>query len=721
MKTVPAMRKKSVIAQRLVLMGMRVEELRDLSRRFLNIDPSGLSASNLREKLAAATENDKGLSKQLGGSAFSFKPSFYLMIAKVEDSIASINKLARTHSSVFFDSINHELAQESDAPLKEFRIVHVEPSTGGVLELQITWHHIVHYLSTNASFQHVYALKPGFIFLDLTNEKALVCCHTLRERDLLAQACQKHLNVTLSPITLTKGLLGNIGAFEKVRRAAYLVTKPGPNEPEEITFADERLGTKADATAREGSAKYVRKQSFYRVDLGGLSEAGVGVTSDSAKLWISADTPIDSVRDYGLLLLKRFTTTLKKMRNDGDIPGILKILSLQRSPVLATVAGGELRQEVAELAHQIIQMLLTNQTERPYTPPAVFLTRAIPSLFNPARLQIEDEGAGMTTFWSDGNGSSQLVTFGLQSGKWRMRAYGRRAQLNLNSLRHPTTGSIVRVPDPLRAVELWPTPKIHDILLKIISHASSQLTKLKNVVVLPFHIYSGRLILDVASVKNSLISASLKEEIDPNLVRQFRSPLQQTISSSESSRLGHRLLELKEKCAHMSDPNCEKCLERRKFLCLRSLMARFLINRQLLSHKGIELSDLQGSFDLPDEKRRAWFFSKVATGKSGLTLRNDNGAILLAQIINQLDKSTFDTVGILTPSIINEDLRERISFLSGLVHKKVLVINSAVLEKLLAYFEEQTKIDNKKPDAVYSASRRKTAKGRELEAAGTFA
>jgi hypothetical protein len=720
MKTVPTNRRNSAIAQRLVLMGMRVEELRDLSRRFLRIDPSGLSASNLRQKLAVATEDDAVLSNELGGSPFSFKPSFYLMIAKIEDSTASISKLARTRSSIFFDNINKELEEESDSPLREFRIVHTTLSGSGVLELQITWHHIVHYLSTNAKFQHVYALKPGFIFLDLTNEKALVCCHTIRERDLLAQACEKHLNVSLSPITLTKGLLGNVGAFEKIRRAAYLATKPASTEPQEITFADEHLGTKADATAKEGSTKYVRKHSFYRVDLGGLSEAGVGVTSDTAKLWISADTPIDSVRDYGLLLLKKFTTTLKKMKNDGDIPGILKILSLQRSPVLATVVGGELRQEVSELAHQIIQMLLTGQSERPFTPSPVFLSRAVPSLFNPARIQLEDEATGMTSFWSDGDKARQFVSFALKSGKWKMRVYNRGRQLDLDALRHPMTGNIVSVPDPLRAVELWPTPKLHDILVKIIAHAASQLSKLKNVVVLPFHITSGRLVLDIANVKNSLVSASLKEEVDANTVRQFKIALQQTISTTESTRLGQQLVQLKEKCAHMSDHNCENCLEQRKFLCLRSLTARFLASRQLLMHKGIELSDLQGSLDIAGERRRVWFFSKLAAGNSGLTLRNDNGAILLAQIINQLDKSTFDTIGILTPSIINEDLRERVSFLSGLVGKRVMVVNRSVLEKLLTYFEEQTRIDNKKPEKVYSASRSEKAKGKESEAAGTF-
>jgi hypothetical protein len=118
--------------------------------------------------------------------------------------------------------------------------------------------------------------------------------------------------------------------------------------------------------------------------------------------------------------------------------------------------------------------------------------------------------------------------------------------------------------------------------------------------------------------------------------------------------------------------------------------------------------------------RRTWVFSKLARGKSGLTLRNDNGAVLLAQITAQLDKGTFDIIGILSPSVINEDLRERLCFLAGLVKKRVIVINRPVLEKMLAHFEEQTKFEKKDPHKVYSASRSKRAKGRSVEAAGPF-
>jgi hypothetical protein len=270
-------------------------------------------------------------------------------------------------------------------------------------------------------------------------------------------------------------------------------------------------------------------------------------------------------------------------------------------------------------------------------------------------------------------------------------------------------------------VELWPTPKLHEILLQIVSQVGVELPKLKKVCALPFHISAGRLIVDLANSEEKTFSSSLTEEIDPLTIRQFRVALRQKVSEKEGNRLAVQLVQLKEKCAHMTDDNCENCLDYRQFVCLRSLMARFLVNHQLGMHKGIELSDLEGTIHVGEKRSRVWFFSKLGSGEKGLTLRNTSGAILLAQIINQIDKSTFDVVGILTPSTVNQDLKERIIFLSGLMKKKVLIVRKSILEKLLMYFEEQNQFENKDVKKLYSASKLKKTKGKRDQTVGAFA
>jgi hypothetical protein len=709
------------ITQHLALRGKNAQQLRDLAGRYLEIDPSTASTRELTEKLSIAATKDYSLSKELGKSPMSLKPSFYLMVITLRGDSQEAAKKAKQYATVLFDTINARLKEAETPSLKDFQVVAVENSSAGIVEIQVTWHQIMSYWSTSAVFEHVYTLKLGFVFIDVVTNKALICCHTLSERDLITEALERHLDMQFTPITLTKQLLENIGSFEQVKRAGYVVSNPGVHETEEVTYADERLAAKPAVTAQEQNPKYFRKQSFYRIDLGGPTETGLGVTADTAKLYIPSDTSIESVRDYGLLLLKKFTVTLNKMKQDGDIPGILKILTVQGSRALSEIVGAELRTEVAVLIHELVQMLLSGEAERPYTPPPVFLTHAIPKWFNPARLQLEDESTGLVNFWSDVEKQTQLISFSIDHGKWGARSFHGTQRLDLNALPHPLTGNPIEVKDPRRQVELWPTLPLHETILEAIRQISSQLPKLRNIVAVPFHIHGARIVLDVANARKQRFAESLKSEIDIRTVEQFQQALQHSLSSAASTRLGTQLNQLREKCAHMTDHNCETCLEQRKFLCLRSLVARFMSQHALLMHKGIELSDLQGRLNTSGGNIRVWVFSKLSNGKSGLTLRNANGAILLAQIIAQLDKSTFDAIGILSPSVINEDLRERLCFLAALVGKRVVVINRPLLEKMLVHFEEQTKFDKKEPRRVYNASKSKRAKGLDLEAAGQFA
>ena len=710
------------MTHRLALRGKSVAELRELAGRHLAVDPSTMSALQLTEDLSTAATTNSSLSDELGNSPIAIKPSFYLMVATLAANAGETAKRAKLQATVLFQAINSRLAQGKMPSLKDFQVVAVESPSSRIVELQVTWHQLMHYWSTSAIFEHVYTLKLGFVFIDVATSKALICCHTLTERDLITEAVEKHLDIRFTPITLTKQLLEHIGSFERVKRAGYLVSNPGENETEEVSYADEDLSEKPRVAAQENNPKYFRKYSFYRVDLGAATETGLGVTADTAKLWIPAETPIESVRDYGLLLLKKFTATLDKMKRDGDIPGILKILTLQGSHALAKVAGATLRIEVAVLVHELVQMLLNGESERPYTPPPVFLTNAIPQWFNPARLLLEDETTGATSFWSDAKKETQFVSFSIEDSKWQAKSSHSGLALDLGALLHPITGNPVQVTDPSRHVELWPTRQLHEVLLDAVRQVSSQFAKLRTVVAVPFHIHSGRIVIDVMSARSQDFADSLKAEIDVSAVTQFQVALQHSISSTASTRLGEQLNKLGEKCAHMTDHNCEACLEHRKFLCLRSLLARFMSKPSLLMHKGIELSDLQGALR-PDgsSNKKVWVFSKLAKGKTGLTLRNGNGATLLAQITAQLDKASFDTIGVLTPSTVNEDLRERLGFLAALVGKSMVVINRPILEKMLAHFEEQTQFEKKDPRRVYSASRSKRAKGRDLEAAGKFA
>jgi len=162
----------------------------------------------------------------------------------------------------------------------------------------------------------------------------------------------------------------------------------------------------------------------------------------------------------------------------------------------------------------------------------------------------------------------------------------------------------------------------------------------------------------------------------------------------------------------MSDGECSLCVDKRQYLCLRSLVARYSVapSSKLFAHKGIELSDIQCQLSLDDRRLTVFGFAKLGAnrGQGSLTARNHSGAVLLSQVLGQIDKVTFDTVLILSPSTINEDLQERLKLVCSVFNKRLLILDRRILMKMLAHFQEQAGFDNLDVAALYKRSWSKT-------------
>ncbi len=709
------------ITEALALRGRKVEELRELATRHLSIDAATRTATQLRQLLSSALKSNSALSRELAESPIALKPSFYLLSVQLTSDSAVLTAEVRRRIRVFFDSVNGRLTKDSRTPaLKEFSVVSASQPVHGVIELQLTWHHIIRYFSTEGRFDHVYALKPGFVFIDTNSAKALICCHSKGERDSIIDAIEEHLPIKLSPMQLDRALLDEIGPFEKVQGATWSKANPGPDETEEVSYSDSKLSSKKSAAAAENDPQRSRDHSFYRIHLGAIEESGVGVTSQTAKLWVPAETAVENIRDFGLALLEKFAGTIKKLKRERKDDAVFRLLGLENSSAFRSVEGNELRDGISELLRELFQMFLSGETERTYRPPDVFLTRGVPEWFNPARIKLEDEENNSTRFWTSQTGN-QLVRFRRDFGVWSASSYDGTEELDLTAMSHPLMGRLVEVQSPPLQTYLSPTSKLHSLLMEGIKRLASEYPKLQKCRALPFWIDSGRLAFDLAKARSEEFSESLHQQIDLAKVRNFRVALTKQLSGSETERLTEVLFALKEKCVHMTAENCEHCLDHRKFLCLRSLIARFMSDSVLQIHSSIELSDLEGTMSFDGRDARVWVFSKVGPKRSTFTLRNTNGAVLFSQIAFQIEKSGFDCVAVLTPSIVSQDLRNRINFLALAAGKRYVIFDRPLLEKLLAHFEEQTQIDGKDPLKVYRASRSLKNKGSDFEAAGRLA
>jgi hypothetical protein len=493
-----------------------------------------------------------------------------------------------------------------------------------------------------------------------------------------------------------------------VRRAAYFFPDRRPDRATNITYADDLLGSIPEVRAHEENPQAERKLSFYKIPLLGLGERGVGATSDSAKLWIPSETSLETVREFGVALLEKVTGTLRRMRKTGNVDALLRVLLSDANPTLASITPVTLRRDIQELAGNLIRMFHEKEDQRVSRPAATFLTVGVPNFFEYPRIAIFDEGSGTTAYWKFSDGS-ELVKLRVEGGKWKATAFPSSVPINLEELVNPATTELVAIPDPRGAIRLLPTKRLHDLLVEIFQSLSGDLPELKNVVAVPFYFSSGVLRFDLKRAKDLRKGRLLGTEISVSDVRQLSRIVNLQLSPSKRASNVATLNAMGEKCLRMNDDNCGSCLDDRQFLCLRSLAARFMLSPLLLAHKGIELCDLQGQLDHVDlGKLQTFVFSKLAKGRKGLTLRNVNGAILLAQIIAQLDKETYNTVCVLTSSTINEDLRERLKFLGGLTNKMIVFFDGPILAKMLAEFEEQCTFDGVDAEKVYKISRMKT-------------
>lgn len=649
--------------------------------------PEGLEEKSKSELITYIQDNLNGedkLSSELSKLNYSFKPSFYLTFIKDKSSY-SHKLVTQNEIQGRLKKLNREKDKENRPAIREYRLIKIKRS-GDLIELHFLWETIHWFWNPNYKLDNIYELNYGLALIDLKNKKGIISCHTKKERDDLFRVIFEALKIELKPLNLTKPLLDQIGTFDSVKRARYFVSNNELSLPENITIGDDNLSTKQLAREQEENVDVSRKESFYRIPIRGVEEQGVGVTSETGKLWIPQQTTVSEIKDFGFKLLSKVAQELDSLSESGDSQNVIDALGIRKSKALLSISNLKVRDEIFRLFISLSNMLINKETEKAFTPNENLLDKAIPLYFNPFNLIMSGEIGNY--FYEDVEN-----LFKLDNGEEK-KLVGHFTKKEISEIVEKDSGEIISVKEVLENILLTPTSKLETILLQLIKLLATQYPDLNNVISLPFRIESNLLKLNYKRA----IGLGQSNEIThfkPNEINELKQVL---IKNYSLPVLPDNILELLgEKCKHMSDQNCLNCVEQNKFLCLRTLVARTMKKHYLLAHKGIELSDLQGEYNYNNTNLKLFVFAKLGVGKVGLTARNKNGAILLGQILNQIYKSEFNTVSILTSSIINEDLLSNIKLLCSTFGKKLLIINEKELEKLLGYWYEEMVLQDLEP------------------------
>ncbi|WP_299363338.1 hypothetical protein [Winogradskyella sp.] len=679
----------------LKLKSQSIEDLRILLND-LNIllfeDSEGKSKSELITLIEEKLSKNKTLKSRIDNLNYSFKPSFYLTFIKDKSSYSQDLVTKRKIESKL-KLLNQEKDTERYPAIRSYQLFEVN-KTKDIIELHFLWHKIHWYWNTNYKLANIYELNYGLALIDLKSNKAILSCHTKKERDDLFRVIKDAIKIELNALHLTKPLLNQIGSFDSVKRAQYFVNSNEIQLPQNITLGDDNLSTKQIAREQEENIDATRKESFYRIPLRGIEEQGLGVTSETGKLWIPQKVTISEIRDFSLKLLTKVANELDALAADGQFEKIINSLGIKSSKEITSIANISVRNEIFRLFIAITNMLLNKESEKSFTPGHIILSQAINKYFNPFYLVIEGE-IGEYFFGEYDNqfklklepdGSYELISF--------------ISDKKVSQIVNKETGDVIEIDEALDKAILTPTPKLIEILLSLTKSLISQYPDLQNVISLPFRIESNLIKLDINRAYGN-VQTNFVTEINPLEINELKQILRKKYSYNLPDNILHLL---GEKCDNMSDSNCSKCIMSNEFVCLRTLVGRTLKRPVLLPHKNIEISDLQGEYGVGNQQLKLFVFAKLGSGNAGLTARNKNGAVLLGQILNQIDKSEFNTVAILTSSTINEDLLSRFRLLCSTYNKKLLILNTEALEQMLGQWIDDMHIDGLDPKEIIKNS-----------------
>lgn len=691
----------------LKLRGKSISDLREIAEKHLildeNIDISELSQSDLTDLIAKDIPKNRELRNEVNRLSYSFKPSFYLMFIGEKYGVdeSNIKSVELRLRKVLGDN-NNLIQRKTNPSIKEYRLESFRELEKNVFQLDFTWQKIHWYWAPEYDFKNVYELQFGLAVIDLNTKKAIITCHNKKEKESIAGAIAQAFGIKLSTLVLTRPLLGLIGSFDQVKKARYFVVDSESKFPENVTYADPNLGSFPVVYEQENNPVFQRKESFYRVTLGDVLEQGIGVTSDSGKLWMPQILTVAEIREFSSQLLYRISDTLDELTGSGNYSTVLETLGITNLDEFKQIKSVKLRNEIYRLLISLINMIDRGENERPFTLSKDLVCNGVPKYFNYPQVQIYDEETESNS-WFHWN---SLTTFKVveDEGKFHIQTIDSKEILDFNNMRTPYSSSLIEDVDILSSLRLIPSHELKNVIIKALSFCSSQIPSLRNLPIPIFRIEVGRLIIDQKRSKGLIRFSDIMTSIAPNEIDELKQVMNKELSSNRIDDLVAISRKLREKCEQMTDDNCELCVIKKDFVCVRSMIASFMKNLKLLAHKGIELSDIQGTLHIDGTEIRVFGFAKEINGPGGLTARNHQGAVLLSQILGQIDKTDFNTVAVISSATLNEDLINRIKVICSSFNKKLILFDLNALLYMINDWENSREFEGIKPEDIYRAS-----------------
>ena len=693
---------------------LEITKLRLYAEKYLEYDKNSLEKkrkSELISELSAISSTNQEFKKILRQLKIKIRPSFFLVnlitskdfsFSKKDNEVSELLK-SNIENFNFTKSKGNKTPSPKNLTLESFRNI-----DNRFLEFDFSWHRIHWYWNQNIVYDSVYEIKFGYVIIDFKSKLAIIICQNQNEKKMLFNIFNEGFEFSFSTQQLTKPLLDLIGDFDSVLSAKYINQRIDNNKPNQMKFTDVELSRKSIAIETENDVFSKRMETFYRINLDGIENYGLGVTSHTGKLYIPKLTELSKVKDFGYDLLRKITDTVDDFIINKEYDEVFNTLALYDNDNIKKINPKKIRKLVEKLTIKIGNMILNNQETSSFSVSDLLAIDCVPRFFSFPTIELYDEQEDFFATWRyDDNNKLIKIT---NDGERKVYSISNKEPINLNKLVHPLTQNIIDIQDDLYShLTFIPTIELNNIIKNCLIQAGTKLEKLFEIKEINFIIKNNQIILD----NKSLFRQEFHIDIDPYEISNYISFINKNINQNLREEYIQEIFDLKELCENHSNQTCPYCHLDKKYICLRSLVNKFSNNSQLHIHQGIELSDGEGDLFINNQRNRYFMFAKLKNlskkdiqekGITQLTLKNPNGAILFSQVFDQIQKNSYEIVMILSPSSLSDNLLNALRTLCRLYDKKLLIIDYLILVKMLIKLKEDFIFDGIEIKDIYKNS-----------------
>lgn len=625
---------------------------------------------------------------------FTDRPSLYLRSASSLVGASKLQKdvlFARLGSAL--QKVNTQLSEAENSPVaKSYKLEpYFQQDSDGLIELRYTVQHRVNLVDTETLMPLiVYTAAGGIVLINGAGTMMLISTSLQTDADNMSTALADAFEVgRVKTVSFTNDLLSRVVDTERIMSNVFQLSAYAEGSgPRSITLSDRELAGKSEYRDLEAGKKYRTTYGYYLAPVAGSGATayqGVGLTRSSGRVWLPHSLSRTELVEWGRTFMRtaadrqqHYMSSDSTRAVESNSAEIVKALPSRWKRKATKDSILSLLVPLAEMLHHpeletypLAQPAWVTVANLAQEMVAICLEVDCEHCHKSTQLQCPSPGCNSTLFKvEEASDVLECASCGTLISEDDARGdceCGWQCQVSFERdlVAYPSEAFIGEIASLLRVVdEAWDLSK-HAFMIE-----GDRLRLMRD-----------RLAPQVLKLSDILEfrSASPLEKYPADVRRQVLARLELPNGAKMEKCVGVQVPGEKGptfpclSCA----PNGHQTRE-----CLRTVVMDRLGNGHIEPHAGTEIADLPFDITVGGQQLKALAFGK----HGGKLMRSTTiaGREVIAQVLQWLDRSSYEVICVLSSSDIAHDLRLAIESLARYGNKSVLYLSRDEVASLLA-------------------------------------